>query len=281
MNRGAAVLALVLVASLSCPGAAQDKDENTLAKAYFRWNAEGWNATTKDGESWPSSGELGYLKSSDDDDSLWYYTASPDFLGNKVEAYGGSISFTLGHSEYNSLGLGAQEDYDLIIESKTLGITLGHKHIVPAWVTSSENVVELSEEGGWVDTESGESATRLSLLRCMSSLTALKIRGSYYHGHEYSFLREVTLSKGVKQDLAWVRNDPHVDELCQALKLNTVACEHYGVHLMKSIQKVNMNKLRSEHATQMRKRKEFDQKNDDRRRQIEEEMLAEQAASPR
>ena len=62
-------------------GAAQDKDENTLAKAYFRWSAEGWNATTKDGESWPSSGELGYLKSSDDDDSLWYYTASPDFLG--------------------------------------------------------------------------------------------------------------------------------------------------------------------------------------------------------
>ena len=153
--------------------------------------------------------------------------------------------------------------------------------LIAAWVTSSENVVELSEEGGWVDTESGESATRLSLLRCMSSLTALKIRGSYYHGHEYSFLREVTLSKGVKQDLAWVRNDPHVDELCQELKLNTVACEHYGVHLMKSIQKVNMNKLRSEHATQMRKRKEFDQKNDDRRRQIEEEMLAEQAASPR
>jgi hypothetical protein len=28
--------------------------------------------------------------------------------GNKVEAYGGTISFTLGHSEYNSLGLGAQ-----------------------------------------------------------------------------------------------------------------------------------------------------------------------------
>lgn len=62
-------------------GAAQDKDESTLAKAYFRWSAEGWNATTKDGEDWPSSGELGYLKSSDDDDTLWYYTASPDFLG--------------------------------------------------------------------------------------------------------------------------------------------------------------------------------------------------------
>ena len=101
-----------------------------MAKAYFRWSAEGWNATTKDGEDWPSTGELGYLKSSDDD-TLWYYTASPDFLGNKVDAYGGTISFTLGHSEYNSLGLGAQEDYDLILESKTMGITLGHKHIVP------------------------------------------------------------------------------------------------------------------------------------------------------
>lgn len=28
--------------------------------------------------------------------------------GNKADAYGGTISFTLGHSEYNSLGLGAQ-----------------------------------------------------------------------------------------------------------------------------------------------------------------------------
>ena len=51
--------------------------------------------------------------------------------GNKVESYGGTISFTLGHSEYNSLGLGAQEEYDIILESKTLGISLGHKHIVP------------------------------------------------------------------------------------------------------------------------------------------------------
>jgi hypothetical protein len=57
----------------------------------------------------------------------WLYLIA----GNKVEAYGGTISFTLGHSEYNSLGLGAQEDYDLILESKTEGITLGHKHIVP------------------------------------------------------------------------------------------------------------------------------------------------------
>ena len=40
-----------------------------------------------------------------------------------------------------------------------------------AWVTSSENVVELSEDGGWVDTETGESASRLSILRTLSTLT--------------------------------------------------------------------------------------------------------------
>lgn len=55
--------------------------------------------------------------------------------GNKVESYGGTISFTLGHSEYNSLGLGAQEEYDIILESKALGISLGHKHIVPGQFT--------------------------------------------------------------------------------------------------------------------------------------------------
>ena len=77
-------------------GAAQDKDESTLAKAYFRWSAEGWNATTKDGDDWPSSGELGYLKSSDDDDTLWYYTASADFLGELAVPSGGRAVFRRG-----------------------------------------------------------------------------------------------------------------------------------------------------------------------------------------
>ena len=57
-------------------------------------------------------------------------------VGNKVDAFGGTLSFTLGHSEYNSLGLGAQEEYDLILESKTLGINLGHKHIVPGQLST-------------------------------------------------------------------------------------------------------------------------------------------------
>mmetsp|Transcript_14000 Transcript_14000/g.21785 ORF Transcript_14000/g.21785 Transcript_14000/m.21785 type:complete len:285 (-) Transcript_14000:172-1026(-) len=266
-------LAFLLLCCFLSAVVAQPLDENQLARAFFRWNAEGWNATTKEGEAWPSSGELGQLKSSDDDDTIWYYSAGTDFLGNKVEAYGGTIQFTLGHSEYNSLGLGNQEEYDIILESAVLGISLGHKQIVPVWVTSSENVVELSEEGGWVDTESGESASRLALIRTLSSLTGLKIRGSYYHGHEYSFLKDVILSKGIKQDLAWVRNDPHIDEICRALKLNVVGCEYYGVHLMKSIQKVNMNKLRAEYATQQRKRKEYESRVDDRRRSVEQDML--------
>lgn len=95
-----------------------------------------------------------------------------------------------------------------------LNLSIGHKHIIPPWVTSSENVVEISEEGGWVDTETGESASRLLILRILSHLTGLKIRGALYFGHEFSYLKDVILSRGVKQDLAWVRNDPHVDELC-------------------------------------------------------------------
>ena len=123
-----------------------DEQDNEIIRAYFRWDAEGWNATTKEGEVWPSSSEFGQLRSNDEDDTIWYYTASSDFLGseskgeeersrslagNKVEAYGGTVGFTLGHSEYNSLGLGAQEDFDLILESAVHNISLGHKHIVP------------------------------------------------------------------------------------------------------------------------------------------------------
>ncbi|EKX47695.1 hypothetical protein GUITHDRAFT_162674 [Guillardia theta CCMP2712] len=49
---------------------------------------------------------------------------------------------------------------------------------------------------------------------------------------------------------------------------------------MKSLQKVNMNKLRSEYVTQMRKRREYEAKEDERRRQIEEEMLSQTAEEP-
>ena len=35
--------------------------------------------------------------------------------------------------------------------------------------------MELSEDGGWVDTETGESASRLSILRTLSSLTGALI----------------------------------------------------------------------------------------------------------
>jgi hypothetical protein len=233
-------VAVAALAALACV-TAQSTDDSSLARAYFRWSAEGWNATTKDGKPWPSTGELSQLKAFDDDDTIWYYSASADFLGNKAEAFGGTISFTLGHSEYNSLGLGAQEDFDIILESAANNISIGHKHIIPPWVTSSENVVEISEEGGWVDTETGESASRLAILRVLSHLSGLKIRGSHYYGHEYSYLKDVILSRGPKQDLGWVRNDPHVDELCSALRLNTVACEHYGSHLIKAMQKVRVH----------------------------------------
>jgi hypothetical protein len=56
-------------------------EENQLARARFIWDAEGWNCSTKDGELWPVNGELQHLKASDDDDTIWYYTASPEFLG--------------------------------------------------------------------------------------------------------------------------------------------------------------------------------------------------------
>ncbi|KAJ1487387.1 hypothetical protein T484DRAFT_1786752, partial [Baffinella frigidus] len=77
---GTAVLLGCLVA-LSCRSvSAQEEQESVLARAYFRWSAEGWNATTKDGEKWPSDGELGQLKSSDEDDTIWYFKASHEFL---------------------------------------------------------------------------------------------------------------------------------------------------------------------------------------------------------
>jgi hypothetical protein len=48
----------------------------------------------------------------------------------------------------NSQLFHSQEEFDIILSSAVHNITLGHKHIIPPWVTSSENVVEISEEVG-------------------------------------------------------------------------------------------------------------------------------------
>ena len=128
--------------------------------------------------------------------------------GDKSECFGGAVSFTLGHSEYNSLGLGMQEECDILLESLTHNLSLCHRNVLPAWVTASENVVEFSDDGGWEHTETGEPASRLAMLRTLSSLSALKIRGSLYFGHEYSYLKSVSMTKGVRQDQGWIRLPP-------------------------------------------------------------------------
>ena len=83
------------------------------------------------------------------------------------------LTFSIGHSEYNSLGLGNQEECDIILESAASNISLCHRkvltcarqanalsahalQVIPPWVTSSENVVELSDDGGWEHTETSE-----------------------------------------------------------------------------------------------------------------------------
>ena len=43
--------------------------------------------------------------------------------------YAGTLAFTVGHSEYNSLGLGAQEECDIILESAATNISLCHRKV--------------------------------------------------------------------------------------------------------------------------------------------------------
>ena len=43
-------VAVLMPPGAMCAVSAQEEQESVLARAYFRWSAEGWNATTKDGE---------------------------------------------------------------------------------------------------------------------------------------------------------------------------------------------------------------------------------------
>jgi laminin B (domain IV) len=162
---------------------------STFAQSTFDADRDGW--LVKD-LPWPNPGappvELqtftptqqptggnpgGRLTFSDPTANTWYWFAPAKFLGNKLGAYGGTLSFDLVVT-----GTGTpydQEDVILVGGGLTLVFTL------PAQPGTSFTSYHLGlTETGWRrDTRSGVPATQADMAAALSSLTAIYIRGEY------------------------------------------------------------------------------------------------------
>lgn len=132
----------------------------------------------------------GWISSTDDvSGGVWYWNASPEYLGDRSGFYGGTLSFELNQSATDS----QFDAVDVILEGDGLriGYDFGNASTHPGtnW-TAYE--VPLTEEG-WVALETGEPATREEVERVLSDLEGLFVRGEYRTGGDVGGLDEVVL----------------------------------------------------------------------------------------
>ncbi|KAJ1476405.1 hypothetical protein T484DRAFT_1825102, partial [Baffinella frigidus] len=190
MARFAAAAMAAIAVGISLSEAAQGKE---MAKSDFNWGAEDWELFGPGKLKLYEKG--GMLYGSDAGRTVWYFSAPEAFLGEKAFAHNGKLSFRLGHSEYMSNGKDMIKDWDVILESKEWRIRVGVKNLIPPWVGATTNELSLGEKQWTVMKGQGHGhpPTTIQMLRLLSSLSAVYIRGGYYDGHEETWLDSVRL----------------------------------------------------------------------------------------
>lgn len=185
-----------LVAVLAAVALAPGAFAQTLASSDFGSGSEGWSAINgavafqyRDSGGDPD----GFVLAADfSSTSLWFFLAPTEFLGDKSQALGGTLSFALKtQSEAAPLG-GTHADVQLV---GTNGVVLSYTGgILPTadWTTFA---VPLLANGAWtVGTVTGPTASTADLQGVLSSLSALRIRGDYRQSIDATGLDNVVLS---------------------------------------------------------------------------------------
>lgn len=186
---------IVLVAVLVLTGCIGGPETIT---STFNEGTEGWTVTgdAQSGEVEPNhvpegGNPGGYLEADDDTaGGVWYWNASSEYLGDKSDYSGGSLSFDLKQSSTSS----QFDSPDVIIERNEtrLGYDFGNSSAHPRtnW-TSYE--IDLTRED-WTNLETDEPATQEEFSTVLSELEALSIRGEYVTGSDTGGIDNVELS---------------------------------------------------------------------------------------
>jgi hypothetical protein len=140
------------------------------------------------------------LVGQDADDRAWFFSAPPHIVGGLACA--STVSFRITHPEFDSKGREAQTDFDVVVVSRSLKLSLGLKSVIPPWAIMTEVSVSLDggQEGGerahdiWINTEDFSVAAQHLVRAVIKDASALLIRGSYYAGAEVSCIETFLLT---------------------------------------------------------------------------------------
>mmetsp|Transcript_33084 Transcript_33084/g.68284 ORF Transcript_33084/g.68284 Transcript_33084/m.68284 type:complete len:264 (+) Transcript_33084:191-982(+) len=193
------ILNVVVIASQDNFDAQAAAEPNLLAESDFLWDNDGWTVAGNPNGLLHGSK---MIKAADSDASIWYFVAPSKFVGAKRAAYRGKLSFRHGFFEYNSEGHDFKGgEFDVILESEAYELVVGWKNLIPAWAFRSDHELELDETAGWVLESTGGPPSRPDMVRLLSKLSSIKIRGGFYVGNEDAYLMSVRLLAG-PQDTA-------------------------------------------------------------------------------
>jgi hypothetical protein len=191
-----AAVGLVLSATVSASFA------TVLAFSNFTFDADGWLA--KNGASpisWFSTGgdPGGYVQAKDQsgDATLRFFSAPAKFVGNKLAAYGGTLSFDLRVITVSPPNPYAMADVQLAATDGTLVSHDGNFSPVGSWGSFS---LDLVADGSWWTylLPSGEQgiATESTMKYVLENLIGLRINGDYRLQGEATALDSVLLTAG-------------------------------------------------------------------------------------
>ena len=176
--------------------AASTCSATTLASSGFDASAEGWSAANGARSfAWVATGgdPDGYISARElRGETLWYFVAPADYLGDVGSAYGGTLSYRL-KSDGSSAPLEtAYADVQLLGSN---GVRLAYNGGVAPTADWSQYGVSLVADGSWrVDSLSGAVATAADLQGVLSGLQELRIRGDYFQAVETTGLDSVVLT---------------------------------------------------------------------------------------
>jgi len=137
----------------------------------------------------------------------WYFSAPPKFLGDKLEAYGGSLEFEFGHATQSGKEIDRTKVWGLILKSSAAGLELGAK------VRLGENKIAMVESDWTVLKGSGRghNPSHKQLLVVLANLSQMLVRGDYFSEFELTWIDEVRFTRG-QHDLEKLKRKARLDK---------------------------------------------------------------------
>lgn len=177
--------------------------ENGSVSSSFDSGNEGWQVVgdAQGGSAVPTHHSKGGVNNSGfisaDDDvagGTWYWSAPSEFLGDKSEFYGESLSFYLNQSSTTS----QFNNNDIIIEGEngennTLIYDFGNESSHPG-INWTHYQVQLDETDNWKIQKSGETPSQSKFKSIISNISRIWIRGEYVTGSDTGGLDHVVLT---------------------------------------------------------------------------------------